>query len=350
MVMLTDLVNPQELLGYTRSAQMEADRNQFVLSNYLPNDTTPDGEITFRIVRGSFRDQNAAKVRSWDAEAPITGRQGVERIMGELLPVSQKVRLGEEERLRNRGLMRGLSPQTNTELIDAIFNDAANMARSVAARFELFRGEVLEKATVTINENGVAPATIDFGRKAGHTVTAGTVWSTIASATPVSDMRTWMQTYIDTNGIQPAYALTSTAVISNLMRNAEIRALAAGPAGTPGIVTVDMVNAVFQAYGLPPFVAYDTVVRVDGTQTRPIAANKVILMPPTTEPLGATLFGTTAEALELAEAGLIQQDQAPGMVAVPMKEMDPVATWTLATAVGFPVLANPDLTLTATVQ
>ena len=349
MVMITDLVDPQELLGYTRAAQIEAERNRFTLSNYLPNDTTPDGDIEFRILRGSFRDEDAAKVRAWDAEAPISGRQGIERIMGELLPVSQKIRLGEEERLRNRGLQRGLSPQANTALVNAIFDDAAKMARAVAARFELFRGEVLEKATVTINENGVAPATIDFGRKAGHTVTAGTVWSNLSSGNPVADMRTWVQTYIDSNGIAPAYVLTSTQVISYLMQSANVRAYAAGVGGTPGLITTDTVNQIFLAFGLPPFIAYDTTVRVGGVATRPIAVNKLVMMPPADEPLGATLFGTTAEALELAEAQLIDQDQAPGMVAVPMKEMDPVATWTLATAVGFPVLANPDLTLTATV-
>lgn len=350
MVMITDLIDPQELLGYVRSAQMEMDRNTFVLSNYLPNDNTPNGEIEFRWTRGNLRDQDAATVRAWDAEAPIAGRQGIERLMGEVLPVSRKIRLGEEERLRQRAIDRGLSPQQNTAMIDAIFNDAENMARSVAARFELFRGEALEKATVTINENGVQSGTIDFGRKAGHTVTAGILWSSTGTATPVANMRAWVQTYIDSNGVAPGFALTSTAVISNLMQNAEIRALAAGPAGVPGIVTVDMVNAVFQAYGLPAFVPYDAQIRVAGVQTRPIAANKVILMPPVGEPLGATLFGTTAEALELAEARLIDQDQCPGMVAVPMKMQDPVSTWTLATAVGFPVLTNPDLTFTATVQ
>jgi hypothetical protein len=354
MVMITDLVDPQELLGYTRAAQIEAERNRFTLSNFLPNDTTPDGDIEFRLLRGSFRDEDAAKVRAWDSEAPISGRQGIERIMGELLPVSQKIRLGEEERLRNRGLVRGLSPANNTALVDAIFNDAAKMARAVAARFELFRGEVLEKATVTINENGVAPATIDFGRKAGHTVVlaGNALWSNYVTPTisdPVANMRTWVQAYIDTNGVTPAFALTSTTVISTLMQHPLVRVYAAGVGGTPGLITVDTLNAIMVAFGLPPFVPYDAVIRVAGVQTRPIAATKVILMPPSDEPLGATLFGTTAEALELAEAQLIAQDQAPGMVSVPMKEMDPVATWTLATAVGFPVLANPDLTFTATV-
>src|ERR1700750_3107618 len=231
MVMITDLVDPQELLGYTRAADLEAQRNRFVLSNYLPNDTTPDGEIEFRWTRGSFRDQDAAQVRAWDAEAGIAGRHGVERLMGEILPVSRKVRLGEEERLRNRGLLLGLTPQNNTALTDRIFADAANMARSVAARFELMRGEVLEKGTVTINENGVQTGTIDFLRKAGHTVTAGTLWSDLTNGDPVANMRTWVQTYIDSNGIAPAFVLTSTQVIGYLMQSAKVRAYAAGVGG-----------------------------------------------------------------------------------------------------------------------
>lgn len=349
MVMILDLIDPQELIGFARSAQLEEERNRLTLSNYLPNDTTPDGDIEFRVIRGAFRDQDAATVRAWDTEAPIAGRQGVSKLMGELLPVSRKIPLGEEERLRKRGLERGLAGSANVALIDAIYNDAENMAKAVANRFELFRGEVLEKGTVTLNENGVAPPVVDFGRKAGHTVTAGILWSTIATATPIANMRAWVQTYIDSNGVAPGFALTSTQVISYLMQSAEIRALVAGPGGTPGIVTVDTVNAAFQAYGLPAFVPYDTQVRVAGTQTRPIAANKVILMPPVGETAGATLFGTTAEAIELAEARAIHQEQCPGMVVVPMKESDPVRTWTLATAVGFPVLINPDLTFCATV-
>lgn len=350
MVMILDLVDPQELLGFARTAMMEEERNRLTLSNYLPNVDNVDGDIEFRIVQGNLRDQDAATVRAWDTEAPIAGRQGVKKLMGELLPVSRKIRLGEEERLRLRGLQRGQIGSANQQMLDAIFDDAANMAKAVANRFELFRGEVLEKATVTLNENGVAPPVVDFGRKAGHTVTAGTLWSDTTNSDPVSNMMTWVQTYIDSNGVPPAFALTSTAVIANVMRNAKIKALIGVAVGGPQLITVDLVNQTFQAFGLPPLIPYDTVVRVNGTQTRPIAANKLILMPPAGEPLGATLFGTTAEAIKMAEARAIGQDQVNGLVAVPLEEGDPVATWTLATAVGFPVLANPDLTFTATVQ
>jgi hypothetical protein len=343
MALILDMVDPQELQGFTREIQLEEERNRFVLQNYLPNQNID--EIEYRITRGNLRDTDAAKVRAWDTESPIGSRQGLERIMGELPPISKKIRLGEEERLRRRALERG----NNSQMIDAIYDDAAQMARAVIARVEMLRGEALFNATLTINENGVTQS-VNFGRAAGHTVTAAILWSTVATATPVADMRSWVQTYIDTNGVAPAFALTSTAVISNLMRNAEIRSLATTASGTPGIVTVETVNAVFAAYGLPPFVPYDVNTRVDGVTTRVTPANKVVLMPPAEEPLGRTFFGTTAEALELVEARAIANDQAPGMVATIHKLDDPVSTWTKVAAIALPVLANPNLTLTATVQ
>lgn len=343
MALVLDLVDPQELQGFARNIQLEEERNRFQLQNMLPNENID--EIEYRVTRGNMRDADAAKIRAWDTESPIGSRQGLERIMGELPPISKKIRLGEEERLRRRALERG----SNSAMVDALYDDAAQMARAIVARVELLRGEALFNATLAINENGVVQ-TVTFGRKAGHTVTAGILWSSVATATPVADMRAWVQTYIDSNGVAPAYALTSTAVISNLMRNAEIRSLATTASGTPGIVTVETVNAVFAAFGLPPFVAYDANARVDGTQTRITPVNKVCLMPPANEPLGKTFFGTTAEALELVEAKALDQDQAPGLVATIHKLDDPVSTWTKCAAIALPVLVNPDLTFTATVQ
>lgn len=343
MALVLDLADPQELQGFVRGIQLEEDRNRFTLSNYLPN--RPIDEIEYRVTRGSLRDADAATVRAWDTESPVASRQGLERIMGELPPISRKIRLGEEERLRRRALERG----NNNDMVDAIYDDAGQMSRAVLARVEMFRGEALFNAQLVINENGVSQ-TVDFGRKAGHTVTASTLWSTVATADPVADMRSWVQTYVDTNGVAPAYGITSTAVLGDLMRNAAIRSLATTAAGTPALVTMDTVNAVFAAFGLPPLIPYDTNVRVGGTQQRVTPQNKVCFMPPGDEPLGATFFGTTAEALELVEARAINQDQAPGMVATVHKLDDPVSTWTKVAAIALPVLINPDLTLTATVR
>jgi hypothetical protein len=343
MALIYDLADPQELQGFVRAAFGEEERNSFVLSQFLPNLNIDD--IEYRIARGTLRDQDAAFVRSWDTESPIGNRQGVERILGELPPISKKIRLGEEERLRRRALERG----SNTQLVDAIFDDAANMARAVAARIEMFRGEALHAGSLTINENGVNQ-TVPFGRAAGHTnVAPGILWSSTATATPIQDEQAWVTTYNDENGINPGVAITSTRVVNYLLLNAQYRSMAAQNGITPAFLSLNGLNQIRSTYDLPPIVKYDVKVRVNGTATRVIPDDKFIYVPPAGEPLGRTFFGTTAEALELVGANQINVDQSPGLVSVVEKTFDPVATWTKAAAVALPVLVNPNLSFSADV-
>lgn len=340
MTLVLDLVPAQELTGFVRGVQIEEERNRFLLSAYLPNDFID--EIEWRTTLGTLTDTDAATIRAWDTEAPIGKRQGLRRIWGELPPISRKIRLGEEERLRKRKLETG----NVASLVNALYDDAAHMARSVLARIEMMRGEALETGMININENGVSQV-VDFSRAAGHTVTAATKWD--AGGDVVADLRSWTQTYIDTNGVAPAFALTSTKVITTMMTNNSLRQLATAVSGTPGLITLATVQTILQAFGLPPVVPYDTNVRIAGVQTRVTNQKKLTLMPPDGEPLGATLFGTTAESLELIEARALQQSDAPGMVATIHKLDDPVSTWTKAACIAMPVLPNPNLTLTALV-
>lgn len=59
------------------------------------------------------------------------------------------------------------------------------------------------------------------------------------------------------------------------------------------------------------------------------------------------MWGRTLESQE-PEYGIEAGDQ-PGIVAGSYKEHDPVSTWVKATAIGMPVLANPDLSFVADV-
>jgi hypothetical protein len=345
-MLIYDLVDPQELQGFVRGVQQELERNTFVLQQFLPNDNIDD--IEWRMPKGVLTDEDAAVIRAWDTESPIGNRQGISRIMGELPPISKKWRLGEEERLRQRKLLTGDS----APIVRAIYDDAAKGARAITARVELLRGEALVNGTLSINENGVVQ-TVDFDRKSTHdNANVTTLWTVANAATadPIKDMLAMQDTYVDTNGVKPALQLTSTTVITSLLVNDKIRTLASSLAGAPSIVSLSTLQSVISAFGLAPLVPYDVKVRVNGSATNVINPNKLILLPPANEPLGRTFFGTTAEALELAEAKQIEQAQAPGMVSVVEKTTDPVATWTKTAAIALPVLANPDLTLVRTVQ
>lgn len=345
MLLNTDYVDPAELTGYGRASIQDLEINRFTLSRWLPH--RPIDDLMFRFTAGGEGLAEAATFRAYDAESPIAARPGVTRVTGELPPISRKIRLGEYDRLR-------AARATDDRIRDALLDDATRMARAVAARFELARGEALVSGQMVLAENGVQ-ATVDFGRAGAHTVTASVLWSTIASAKPVQDMLSWQQTYIDTNGEPPGAALTSTQAMSYLLQNAEVRGLLAANGVTPSVASSAGLNTVLLAYGLPPIYTYDARVNVAGTGQRVVPANRFLYLPAPVDQnsvdgtdLGAVLLGTTAEALELGY-GLAPGVEQPGIVAGVYSTQDPVALWTKAAAIGLPVLANPNLSFSATV-
>lgn len=338
-MLVYDLAEPQELQGFIRNIPFPT----FTLEQFLPNETLDD--IEYRFIRDDTVDQDVAPYRAWDAEAAIGSRQGLSRIMGEIPPISKKIRLGEEQRLRLRSLQLG---GDTGALVARIFGDAANMTRAVQARVEQARGRALYDGKFVVNENGFIQ-TLDFGIPGGQRVTAATVYTNPAAAI-ITELRSWMDLYVDTNGIRPGALLTSTAVVTSMLKNTEVRTMAASLAGTPSLVTRTTLDQVISSFDLPPIIVYDTSVRVAGSATRVIPNDRIVFLPPAGENLGRTFWGITAEALELASEGQIVATQAPGLVAVVDKTFDPVALWTKAAAVVIPIIANPKLLLTADVQ
>lgn len=335
-----DIADPAELTGYVRSL----DFGDLMLSAILPNRQVDD--LEYRFTRGNLIDSDAATFRSFDTEAPIATRQGVTRVSGALPPLSRKIQLTEEQNLRLRALQTG----NDQQLVNQIYDDAAKMARAVQVRLELARGEALVKGKLEISENGLT-ATVDFGRSASHTTAVGVSWATHASSVPLTNLRTYQQTYRDSNGgINPGAWMISDTAMAHLMQSAEILDLLVTYTGTsPSIATPVQVNQVLQAFGVAPLVEINEKFRVNGSLERVIPEDKIVAVPPTSEPLGHTLFGVTAEAIALVQAGRITLSEAPGIVACVEDVFDPVSTWTKASGLAIPLLANPDLTFCADV-
>jgi hypothetical protein len=336
-----DLVDPNELIQYVRAFDNEVLFNDYTLQEFLPNTAIP--ELEYRIRTGTWKDVDVANYRAWDTPAPMTGRQGFTRIQGEIAPVSRQIPLSEEEFLR----LRELQGASNSAIINAIYDDSERMVRAVQARIELARGELLTTGQINLNENGLN-LTADFAMPGSHKPTAGTLWTNPA-ATMLSDLLTWMELYVDDTGTEPGVLLWPRQVLGYAYLNNEMRSAAAASGTTPSRINNETIDAIFAANGLPPVRLYDTRVRVNGTSTRVIPANKILYLPPAGEPLGATFYGVTAEALLMAGQGVITLQDAPGVVAVVTRTESPVQTYTLGTALAMPVLPNPELVICATV-
>jgi hypothetical protein len=355
--MIFDLVDPVELTEYVRAYNDETLRARFVLEQILPNRELPD--LEYRLRTGGLTDVDVAEFRAWDTPPPMTGRPGITRKRGELPPVSRQIPLLEEEGLRLRALETG----SDNPIVDAIFDDAARMMRAVQGRIELARGDVLTDGIVTINENGVN-LTVDYGVAAGHLpVLAGAAqWTTAnaATATPITNLLAWLETYKTDTGTLPRGIMMPRSRLAALAVNLEVRQYAqAGAATTTARVNMATIGEIFAEFGIPPLMGlgadptgdpfYDVSVRVNGTLTRVIPEDKVVFVPPADEPLGNTFYGLTAEAVRLIERNKITAQDAAGVVALVLQNDNPVQTFTLATAIALPAIANPELIFTADV-
>ena len=338
MALWTDLITPAELTGFARAAQEDVERRKATLARWLPNYSVPD--VVVRTLVAQDGNGALAQFRSFDAETPIGSGGTGQRKVFELLPLGLKERVSEYDQLRMRG------NDAQAMILGGVEKAAMRVANAVVDRLEVARGQALDTGALTINENGVVQ-TMTFGRPAGNTVTAATLWS--GAGDPIADLITWADVYQAGNqGAMPGAIVTSRRVLLALQRNAKVIAAAAAPGSNIAMVSADVLTALLASYGLPPVVVFDRKIR--GQNVLP--DNKVYLLPAAVDPngqseLGATFYGQTLESGE-PEYGIGAADQ-PGLVVGAWKTKDPIAVWVHSNAIALPVLVNPVASMVATV-
>ncbi len=344
MEMIFDIVDPAELTQYIRRFEHEVLRPEalWTLDRWLPNQFTED--LEFKIRKGGFQDVDAAEFRAWDTPAKMAGRPGTRRISGAIAPINRMIPMGEEETIRTQALDRG----TDDPIINAIYDDAERMIRSVHARIELARGDLIDDGIITINENGLS-FSVDWGRSAAMSPTAAMDWDNPA-ATILTEILGLLEDYVDTNGVEPAALSLPKWVRSALALNTEFRDYAANNGTTPSRLNNRQVDEVVADEGLPPLIWHNEQVRVNGVATKTLSQEKAYFMPQEGDAFGNTWFGVTAEALKLRSLGLITREETPGTVAVAFTQEHPVATFTLGAATALPGTPNPDLVMDITIR
>lgn len=332
---LLDLIDPDDLTGFARAALADLDENQFTLSRYFPAQETSDIIVRFGTGGGGLA--RSAKFRAYDTAAPIGVRESVERKTTEIPPISEKLFLTEYERYR---LMNNAD-----EAVAQVYNDTRTLIRSILARVEVARGRALQDGSLSFAENGLA-LTMNFGRDAGHSVTAAVTWATNTTDI-LGDLQSWIDTYTDTNGFGPGGILCGRTVLGYMLANNDMRDLAYRGVGSPTNLTVDQLSSILQPFGVPPITINDAKVAVDGVSTRIIDDDVLVFTPPGDGAAGATVWGTTLEAQENLN---LTGSAAPGVVAfLERTTQTPIQYWTSAAARTIPVLGNPDLTFKADV-
>lgn len=336
-------VAPDALTTFVREVPINAD---LAWLREFPVRFSQDNTVDFAEIVHTNR---TARFRTWDGRIHVSERDTGSTKRVKLPPISSSLNMGEYERLQ---LLFAQTQGSNVSaLVNAVYNDAENLVREVQARYEQAWGDVLTDGKLTINENGYQ-GEADYGLPGANLVAPGTLWTTTATATVFSDIRTWSDVWKAANGNLPFEIRTSLRVQRLMQKNTEVINAVAGSNTGRTYVTLGELNGLLAADGLPQVNAtYDSSVDVDGTSTRVIADDRLLIMPVDKGQLGYLASGVTATALELvnSNASDLSFADAPGIAGVIEKAGPPYRQFTFVDACGMPVLSNAKRLLVADV-
>lgn len=335
MTTAINTLDPTELVQFARDSLADFDSQVTSLARFFPYEEIDD--VKYAYSKGVDAIIDASTYRAFNAESPIGRRPGAARVTGELLPISRKIPLAEYDNLRLRA-------NADNAIVDAIFRDADRLARGIAARLEMARGEVLVTGNLALSENGVVD-TYSSGRDVSLTVNplvSTAQWSDLNDSDPISDVIAWKALVRAQSGIDPNRLIISPTVAALLQQNDKIRSWDRPLASAPGRVTREAVNDAMLGLAGVTVEVYEPPA---GMLVSPIPANQVVLLRDST-PLGLTAHGRTLEADEpdFGSTGFA------GVIAGAWKETkDPITVWSKAVTIAIPLLAAPDLTLSCQV-
>ncbi len=346
MPIIDDYVEPTVLTGFVREVPTPSN---LMLAQFLPDRNIGNIEAAIDKVTKTNR---AAEFRSWDSETPVGQRDSFSRSKVKLPPLGQKLPISEQEHLMLERVRTG--GDNRNGYVQAIYDDATTLANNVRRRMELARGDVLTDGKFTLTDEHGLTLEANFGIPSGNLVTAGVVWSDHDDATPLLDLKAWIDIYVELNGERPGKILTSNTVVNNLILSGEIRELFYRGdvlSGSPNLVTEAQLQQALTAHRIPPIIEYNTKINWNGSNQRVIPEDKLIFLPENAADLGYTAWGVTAESLVLATGanpGLLFEEL-PGLVGVVMVDGGPGQSWPKVAAVGMPLIADPDKIMVADV-
>lgn len=333
MGLWTDVITPAELTGYARASLSAYEVAKGTLARWLPNKQVPD--IAVRFIAGQYGLVEEAKYRAYDAEPEFGKRPTGKRVSLELPAVSQRLPVSEYFQLRTRNA-------SDQDLRNAILKDVERVVQAIADRTERMRGTVLATGKATIAQDNYATVD-DFGRDAGHTITAGTLW-TAAGTDRLAAMQTWFDLFVTDNGDQPGAMLMSQRVFRALQSGSQFATQLGNGASRPALA--DEVRGLITGAGLPDIYLYDR--RTSAGKVLP--DDTLLFLPVPVDPnageseLGATFWGQTLTSVDPDYE--LQPSEQPGVVAgVYRNEKPPMIAEVIGDAIALPVLANANLSM-----
>ena len=331
MARIDELFNTKELLNYYRVKKQPA-----MLGDILfPARKIQD--IKFDMITGANGLPVSASIHAFDTETELASREVLQKGAAELALIKRKIAIGE------RDIIAINNPRMDSEqkaLVMGLFKDGDKMVESVQTRIEAMRMELLSSGKIAINENKVA-ITLDYKVPVGNKKSFN--WSDSSTAKPLEDIKTLADAVEDASGTKPTRILTSSKVLNKILACESVKKAIFG-VNFDKIATRKDLNSLLESMELPQVAVYNAKYKVQGsngkyTTKRYFPEN--ILSMFAENALGETIFGLTAEEIELLGSNKMEEAKMVGNIFVGVeKEGDPVRRYTKAVATALPTLEN----------
>lgn len=331
MARIDELFNTKELLNYYRVKKQPA----MLGDTLFPARKIQD--IKFDMITGANGLPVSASIHAFDTETELASREVLQKGAAELALIKRKIAIGERE------IIAINNPRMDSEqkaLVMELFKDGDKMVESVQTRIEAMRMELLSSGEININENNVA---VKLDYKVPSSNKKRFNWSDPKTANPLEDIKTLADAVEDASGTKPTRILTSSKVLNKILACESVKKAIFG-VNFDKIATRKDLNSLLESMELPQVAVYNAKYKVqnaNGKYTTKRYFPENILSMFAENALGETIYGLTAEEIELLGSNKMEEAKMVGNIFVGVeKEGDPVRRYTKAVATALPTLEN----------
>lgn len=300
----------------------------FIGSRFLPIENTYDIDFNESVLT---RQADMADIVDSGAELPLTDRDPMRRVHGEITDMGQSYIVTKKE----LAAMMDKGNKGKRELaVKQLMGKAAQVKSNIDARIEWLRWQALGSGKVQYNKGGIILGS-DFGVPEDNFKTAGVKWNT-ASATIIADYEAWVQYYIDLNNEAPDTFVTSIEAIRSVLNNVDVRKAITGY--SEKFLTLPELNSFLSGRQMPTMESFDASVTYRDVSnggartTQRLLSNKKGVFLKSGGAIGVQLLGPTYE-----------NDMNPGIFARTFTMERPIREVVEVVAASFPKIQYPDL-------
>lgn len=310
-------------------------------------------QLTWESLAGSGGTPVMADVVEYNASAPEKARQTITKKSGDIPKIAIKRRMDEKDYndyVTMKAMAQGDS--NKSALLDLVFGDVDFCYTGVMARTEFLCLQSLsygKLALTSSNNNGIITETdVDFGIPSGNKTAVGVVWSTAATAVPLTDIRTKVTAAQDA-GHKISQIVMDAAAFNYLVATTEAKESFAAFRGvtskTAQFLAMQEINMYLSYHRLPPIMVVDSSVRFESTAhakstVAPWKTGYVAFL--TDKRVGDVKHGPIAEENSPAvrkSAILTKRDH---ILITKFSELEPFAEFTKGQANAFPTFNDVD--------